>query len=117
MSDTGMSRLAALTFTRRVVEQQARRQLAQIDGWIADEMRREAERERAAAARPPVSDWLLERSLDGRTPMYVHTNECWSGLKSRKPQGLTREQARQALAQSVDPCPACRPDTDLGILE
>ncbi|MFI9549811.1 hypothetical protein ACIHAR_38910 [Streptomyces sp. NPDC052016] len=41
-----LSRLDALRFARRVVEQQAVRQLGLIDRWIAEEERREAERRR-----------------------------------------------------------------------
>ncbi|WP_327722800.1 DUF6233 domain-containing protein (plasmid) [Streptomyces sp. NBC_00490] len=31
--------------------------------------------------------------------------------------GTAREQAVRALTDGVDPCPHCRPDTDLGILD
>ncbi|MGW3153760.1 DUF6233 domain-containing protein [Streptomyces sp. NPDC001089] len=117
MSDTGMSRLDALTFTRRVVADQARRQLAQIDAWIAAEQRRVAERERAAAARPPAAEWLLEHGLDKRDVVAVHTGECWSGGKSSRTRPITRDQALQVLAGGIPACTHCRPDTELGLLD
>ncbi len=112
-----MTRLETLLFTRRVVEEQARRQLAQIDQWITAEQQREAERQRAAAARPPAAEWLVERALDKRDATYVHTGECWAAEKSSRCRPLTREQALQALTDGVAPCPTCRPDTELGLLD
>ncbi|MEV5546448.1 hypothetical protein AB0L35_09920 [Streptomyces sp. NPDC052309] len=47
-----LSRLDALRFTRRVVEQQAVRQLGLIDRGIAEEERREAERRQGERMRP-----------------------------------------------------------------
>lgn len=117
MSDNGMSRLDALTFTRRVVADQARRQLAQIDAWIAAEQRRITERERAAQTRPQPADWLLEHGLDKRDILSVHTGDCWSGSKSTRTRAITREQAIQSLANGISACTHCRPDTELGLLD
>src|SRR5690606_7249556 len=54
------SRLQMLHFARRVVVQQATAALTQIDQWIADEERREAERQRGEQARPAPPDWLIQ---------------------------------------------------------
>ncbi|WP_315887796.1 DUF6233 domain-containing protein [Streptomyces sp. P17] len=84
--------------------------------WIADEERREAERQRGVAARPPDPDWLIEQSLSRDTPpVYVHVGGCY--MAGRRSKGVTREQALRALADRVDPCPHCRPDTALGFAD
>jgi hypothetical protein len=110
-----VDRLDLLRFARRVVEQQARDQLAQIDRWIADEERRQTEQENAAARRPPTPDWIIERGLNARHAVYVHAGGCHMTGKRIRP--VTEGQARQALAESVDACPHCRPDTALGVLD
>ncbi|GAA3501364.1 hypothetical protein GCM10019016_084710 [Streptomyces prasinosporus] len=97
------SRLELLQFTRRVVEQQARASLRQLDRWIADEERREAERRQAEERRPPPPEWLIERGLDRSSLVAVHTGDCWGPGKRQMP--ATREQARDAIRQQV---PACR---------
>lgn len=114
MSDTP-SRLELLHFARRVVLQQATASLAQIDGWIADEERREAERRRAEETRPPAPEWLIERGLDRNTLLAVHTGDCWDPGKRCAP--ITREQAVDALRNQVAACSKCRPDTALKMLE
>lgn len=106
-----LTRLDLLRFLERVQE----RDLARTRGWITDEERSEAERIRGEQARPPAPDWLIEQGLGGRTAVYVHIGGCWSGRK--RTEGITRDQARQALADGVDACPHCRPDTELGVLE
>ncbi|MFI8872521.1 DUF6233 domain-containing protein [Streptomyces sp. NPDC055243] len=104
-------RIDVLRFLERVQE----RDLARTRTWIAAEERREAERLRGLAARPPAPDWLIEQGLDGRAPVYVHRGDChMAGKRSR---GVTQDQARQALYEQVDACPHCRPDTELGVLE
>jgi hypothetical protein len=112
-----LSRLEALRFTRRVIEQQALRQRELIDRWIAQEERREAERRRGEETRPAPPDWLLEHGLNGpqRQPVYVHTGTCWNAGGRSRP--ATREQALHALQQQVPACSHCRPDTILGYLE
>ncbi|MGH4034183.1 DUF6233 domain-containing protein [Actinomycetota bacterium Odt1-20B] len=57
----------------------------------------------------------MEKGLTGRTAVYVHDGHCWSGTKRSHP--ITRQQALQALAQGVDPCPHCRPGKELQVLE
>ncbi|MGW4518436.1 hypothetical protein ACWEO4_42525 [Streptomyces sp. NPDC004393] len=59
MNATPPSRLELLRFARRVVVQQATVALAQLDRWIAEEQRREAERRRARDMRPNPPEWLL----------------------------------------------------------
>ncbi|MFD4633083.1 DUF6233 domain-containing protein [Streptomyces sp. NPDC058284] len=89
--------------------------LARTRKWIADEERREAERRRGEQARPPVPDWLIEQGLGGRTPVYVHLGGCH--MAGSRVRGVAREAALRALAENVDPCPHCRPDTELGVLD
>jgi hypothetical protein len=38
-------------------------------------------------------------------------------MAGKRSKGAAREQAVRALADGVGPCPHCRPDTDLGILD
>ncbi|WP_159393962.1 DUF6233 domain-containing protein [Streptomyces sp. NRRL F-5755] len=45
-------------------------------------------------------------------PLYVYDGAC----RAAKGKAITREEAMQALVQGVEPCPYCRPDTELGIL-
>ncbi|MFI1726456.1 DUF6233 domain-containing protein [Streptomyces sp. NPDC020489] len=112
MHDSSPSKLVLLRFLERVQE----RDLARTRRWIIDEERREAERRRSIEARPPAPDWLIEQSLNRTTPpVYVHVGGCHMAGKRSK--GATREQAVRALADGVDACPHCRPDTDLGILD
>ncbi|MGW7525255.1 DUF6233 domain-containing protein [Streptomyces sp. NPDC054783] len=114
--DRPLTRLDMLRFARRVVEHQAARQLALMDRWIADEERREAERQHRLAARQAAPDWLIERGLNGRTAVYVHVGGCTSAGGRAK--GVGRDQAVRALTEGgVAACPLCRPDTTLGILE
>ncbi|MFJ4948677.1 DUF6233 domain-containing protein [Streptomyces sp. NPDC088760] len=114
--DRPLTRLDMLRFARRVVEHQAARQLALMDRWIADEERREAERQRRLAARQAAPEWAIERGLNGRSAVYVHVGGC-TGAGGRT-KGVGREQAVRALTDGgVPACPLCRPDTALGILE
>ncbi|MGW3177538.1 hypothetical protein, partial [Streptomyces sp. NPDC001153] len=70
--DSPLTRLDMLRFARRIVEQQAARQLDQIDQRIADEERREHERQQGEQHRPPAPDWLLELGLNRETAaVYV----------------------------------------------
>ncbi|MEU6593915.1 DUF6233 domain-containing protein [Streptomyces sp. NPDC046881] len=114
--DRPLTRLDMLRFARRVVEHQAARQLALMDRWIADEERREAERQRRLAVRQAAPEWAIERGLNGRSAVYVHVGGC-TGAGGRA-KGVGREQAVRALTDGgVPACPLCRPDTALGILE
>ncbi|MFH9016125.1 DUF6233 domain-containing protein [Streptomyces sp. NPDC017943] len=116
MTDTA-SRLQLLHFARQVVEQQASAALAQLDQWIAEEERREAERRRGEQARPAPPDWLIQYGLNRTNVDAVHTGDCWAAAKSGRCHPATREQAVDALAQQVPACIHCRPDTALGVLE
>ncbi|MGC9478804.1 DUF6233 domain-containing protein [Streptomyces sp. WG4] len=110
MSDPSVPRLAQLRFLEAVQE----RDLARTRRWIGDEERRLAERRRAQAVRPPEPDWLLEQGLSGRTPpVYVHAGGCWNAGK--RSAGISRDEARRALAEGVPACSHCRPDTELRV--
>ena len=111
MNDSSASRLDQLLFLKRVQEQD----LERTRRWIADEERRETERQRGEQARPPEPDWLIERGLNGRQAVYVHVGGCWSAKKRCR--GVERDQALRALTDGVDACPQCRPDTELGVLD
>ncbi|MET9762104.1 DUF6233 domain-containing protein [Streptomyces sp. NPDC006372] len=117
MNDSSPSRLDLLLFARRVVVQQARAALAQLDRWITDEQRREAERLRGEEMRPAPPEWLIERGLDKRNLVAVHTGDCWKVTKSGRCVGASRAQALDALRQQVPACSYCRPDTALSFLE
>ncbi|MFJ4787610.1 DUF6233 domain-containing protein [Streptomyces sp. NPDC088794] len=105
------TRLDMLRFARRVVEQQAVRQLALIDRWIADEERLAESQRRAVERRPPPPEWVVQRG-------GVHVGSCWAVTKgSWRSVAATREQALDALRNGVPPCEACRPDRELGFLE
>ncbi|MEU1106638.1 DUF6233 domain-containing protein [Streptomyces tibetensis] len=111
MNDTESSRLALLRFLERVQE----RDLVRTRRWIADEERREAERRVGEERRPPAPEWLIERGLDRKNTVAVHTGECWDPGKRARP--ATRAQAIEALRQRVPACSKCRPDTALGIVD
>ncbi|MGW3030203.1 DUF6233 domain-containing protein [Streptomyces sp. NPDC001178] len=112
MNDPVPSRLALLRFLERVQE----RDLARTRRWIADEERREKERQHGLDARPPQPDWLLEQGLNRDAPaVYVHAGGCWNaGKRSR---GVPRDVALRALAEGVPACTHCRPDSELGYLD
>ncbi|MFD9833282.1 DUF6233 domain-containing protein [[Kitasatospora] papulosa] len=105
------SRLDKLRFLLRVQEQQ----LDVTRRWIADEERRQAERIQGERARPPRPDWVMELGIGvGVKPVEIHVGHCCAIGRRRK--AITREQALAALAEGVDACTHCRPDTDLGLL-
>ncbi|MEU9781447.1 DUF6233 domain-containing protein [Streptomyces phaeochromogenes] len=111
------SRLELLQFARRVLLQQTRASLAQLDRWIADEEHRNAERRRGEERRPPPPEWLLQRGIGtGRPAACVHRGDCWAA-KGVRVQAITEEQARRALHEDVAACAHCNPDTALGVLE
>ncbi|MER6977265.1 DUF6233 domain-containing protein [Streptomyces carpinensis] len=74
---------------------------------------REGERQRGDHARPPVPDWLLERT---HLPV-VHAGDCWIVRKSNRCVPVSRDQPLDALRQQVPACSHCRPDTELGYLD
>ncbi|MGW7821942.1 DUF6233 domain-containing protein [Streptomyces puniciscabiei] len=114
MEDQQLSRLDALRFARRVLEQHTARQLAAIDQWIADEERREAERRQGEQQRPPAPEWLIQYGLNRANLDAVHVGGCWAAKKSGRCRPATRAQAAEALRQQVPPCVHCRPDDALG---
>jgi hypothetical protein len=101
-----------LRFLERVQE----RDLDRTRQWIADEEKREQERQRGLERRPPAPDWLLEVGLNrDAPPVQVHVGGCWnSGKRTR---GIDRGEALRALADGVKACGACRPDSELGYLD
>jgi hypothetical protein len=106
------SRLDLLRFLERV-------QLADLDRtrrWIADEERREAEREQGEQARPEPPDWLIEYGLNRDSlPNAVHTGDCEMAGKRSKP--TDSDTIRRAIAAGVKACSFCQPDTELGVLD
>ncbi|MFE2554088.1 DUF6233 domain-containing protein [Streptomyces sp. NPDC059355] len=77
------------------------------------------EREALAARRRPPADppaWLIERGIGaGRLPVRVHAGTCWDARK--RCAALSTDEARRALVEQIPPCPHCRPDVALGMLE
>ncbi|MFI6561335.1 DUF6233 domain-containing protein [Streptomyces sp. NPDC050534] len=112
MNDPVLSRLELLRFLQRVQE----RDLARTRRWIAEEERREAERQRGLNARPPAPQWLIDVGLNPQSPpLFVHVGDCWmTGKRSR---AVSQEQARRALTDGVKACRQCQPDTALGMLD
>ncbi|MET7816262.1 DUF6233 domain-containing protein [Streptomyces sp. NPDC005395] len=108
------SRLELLHFTRKVVEQQARSALTQIDGWIAAEEEREASRRQAEERRPPPPEFLIQYGLNPANIDAVHLGHCWAAEQSDRCQPATKEQIVEALQQHIHACIHCRPDTELG---
>ncbi|MFJ9633855.1 DUF6233 domain-containing protein [Streptomyces sp. NPDC101175] len=105
-------RLAQLRFLERVQTAD----LERTRRWIADEERREGERQQGQQLRPPEPDWLIEHGLNRDSPpVYVHVGGCWNaGKRSR---GINRSAALRALADGVASCTHCRPDSQLGYLD
>ncbi|MGA5416596.1 DUF6233 domain-containing protein [Streptomyces pseudogriseolus] len=111
------SRLELLRFARRVVVQQATAAVRQLDGWIADEERREAERRRGEERRPAPPEWLIQHGLNRSNVDGVHVGDCWAAAKSGRCRPASREQVVEALRHGVVACVHCRPDTALGLLD
>lgn len=90
--------------------------LDEVRRAIAAAEQREVERQRGIEARPPAPDWLLELGLNrDAPPVQVHVGGCWNaGKRSRV---IGRDEALRALADGVKACGACRPDTELGLLD
>lgn len=89
--------------------------LARVRQQIAVEEAAAAERS-ARQAPPPPPDWLLEHGIGtGRQPVRVHVGDCWDTRTRCKP--ASAEAARRALAEGVEACTHCRPDTALGVLD
>ncbi|MFD5419520.1 DUF6233 domain-containing protein [Streptomyces sp. NPDC127069] len=111
MSDLSPSRLDLLRFLERVQVGDLQR----TRDWIAAEEWRLAVEEARQPA-PPPPDWLLEHGIGtGRPPVRVHVGGCWDTKTRCKP--TTADIARRALAEGVEACTHCRPDTALGVLD
>ncbi|MGW3195189.1 DUF6233 domain-containing protein [Streptomyces sp. NPDC001118] len=112
MHDPTPSRLDLLRFLERV-------QLSDLERtrrWIADEERRERERQQGEAARPAPPDWLLDFGLNrDAMPIGVHVGDCH--MVGQRAKGVGSDTARRALASGVPACDHCRPDSELGILD
>jgi hypothetical protein len=89
--------------------------LERVRQQIADAERRDAERHRGIAARPPTPDWLVELSLGGRHPVQIHVGGC--DMAGKRPRGVDRHEALRQLADGVPACGHCRPDRELGYLD
>ncbi|MET9319199.1 DUF6233 domain-containing protein [Streptomyces sp. NPDC003038] len=111
MSDPPPSRLGLLRFLERVQVGD----LERTRGWIAAEERRLAA-EVARLPPPPPPAWLIEHGIGvGRAAVRVHVGGCWDTKKRCTP--ADRDVARRALAEGVEACTHCRPDTALGVLD
>ncbi|MEW2289674.1 hypothetical protein [Streptomyces sp. NPDC047841] len=110
-----LSRLDALRFARRVIEQQAVRQLGLIDRWIAEEERREAERRQGAEMRPAPADWLIQYGLN-RGQRRRRPRRRLLGREEERPLPASHGQAgpRRSPERGAA-CVHCRPDTAFGI--
>lgn len=78
---------------------------------IAEQL--EAQQQRAAP--PPPPEWVLQLSIGGEgQPIAVHVGGCRTAGRRAHP--ISREEAMRALAQGLEACTLCRPDTELGFL-
>ncbi|MFD7995457.1 DUF6233 domain-containing protein [Streptomyces mexicanus] len=104
-----LSRLRTLETWLALTLDRVRQEIAAVE-------RREAERLRGMEARPPIPDWVIERGLNRESPpVAVHVGGCHMAGKRWK--GVPRDIALRALAEGVEPCSHCRPDSELGFLE
>lgn len=123
MSDLSFAeRLLALRFHRNVLVGDHARNLARVDGWIADTERRAAEEKTAREQAPPPAEWLLQNpggtaAAILHTTIGEHAGACWiAEPRDVRTRGITRQQAAQALTDGAAACELCRPDTALGFL-
>ncbi|MFE5193422.1 DUF6233 domain-containing protein [Streptomyces sp. NPDC056601] len=54
-------------------------------------------------------------ALGSRDPVYAHTGDCH--MANKRSRGVDRDQALRAIAEGVQACTHCRPDTELGLLD
>ncbi|KUM95179.1 hypothetical protein AQI95_43380 [Streptomyces yokosukanensis] len=105
----GLSRLRTLETWLVLSLDRVRQQIAAAE-------QRQAEEQHGERARPPAPDWLLELGLNrDAAAVYVHAGDCWNTGKRSK--DIDRSTALRALTEGVTPCPHCRPDTELGVLD
>ncbi|MFF8589913.1 DUF6233 domain-containing protein [Streptomyces sp. NPDC015220] len=91
-------------------------QLDQVRQRITAVERQEQERQQGIDARPPVPDWVLERGLNRDSPpATVHVGDC--PMAGKRGQGVPRDVALRALAEGVEACGHCRPDSELGFVD
>ncbi|MGW8719181.1 DUF6233 domain-containing protein [Streptomyces althioticus] len=90
--------------------------LDEVRQAIALAERREAERRRGLEVRPALPEWLLEQGLNrDSAPVQVHVGGCWNAGK--RVRGIGRDGALRVLTDGVKACGACRPDSELGLLD
>ncbi|GHH58054.1 DUF6233 domain-containing protein [Streptomyces candidus] len=80
---------------------------------VAEETEVSRRREEERLAQPPP-EWLAEPSPAGG-PGTVHCGYC--GFHGGRVRGIGVDAARRALVEGAEACPACRPDTALGLLD
>ncbi|MGW0703832.1 DUF6233 domain-containing protein [Streptomyces sp. NPDC002867] len=105
-------RLDLLRFLRRVQEQQ----LAQTDRWIAAEEQRAAAAAHAERQAPPKDPGFVISHGIGtdRKPFEVHVGDCRMAKRTKI---VPPVEARRLLAEGVEACQFCRPDSELGVLD
>jgi hypothetical protein len=100
----------------RVIETYLAVMLRLVREAIAAAETREQERERGAEHRPPVPDWVLETGIgSGHGAVYVHIGGCH--MAGKRVRAVGRDVALRAIAEGVEACSHCRPDTELGVLD
>ncbi|MFD8710914.1 DUF6233 domain-containing protein [Streptomyces anulatus] len=60
---------------------------------------------------PPPPAWGIGDAGIGIPAPEVHRGDCWARGKNLRP--ISAERARAELAEGVQPCEVCRPDTVL----
>ncbi|MFD3516260.1 DUF6233 domain-containing protein [Streptomyces sp. NPDC058657] len=80
---------------------------------VAEEAEVSRRREEELLAQP-APEWLAESSPAGG-PGAVHRGDC--GLHGGRVKGIGIDAARRAIVEGAEPCPACRPETALGLLD
>ncbi|MGQ4513720.1 DUF6233 domain-containing protein [Streptomyces sp. DW26H14] len=105
----------------QTLERQLRIWLGHVEQALAAAEQAELEQQRqeraAELARLPAGDWILSspRSRPG-SPGWLHTGECWENRPGMV--AIARDQALRVLADgAARPCPSCRPDRELRVLE
>jgi hypothetical protein len=97
-----------------VIEAYLTVQLMHVRAEKAARARRRALQARTAP--PPPPPYRIQRGLDGsRAPVAVHLGNCALAGNSAIP--ASEDAARRALAEQIQPCDVCRPDTELGLLD
>ncbi|MFD0230555.1 DUF6233 domain-containing protein [Streptomyces decoyicus] len=96
----------------RVLETWLQITLARVREQIAVAEQRAAQQEQVLP--PPPPDWVVQLSVGGDgKPVAVHVGGCRSA--GRRARSVSRDQVMRALAEGVEACALCRPDTELGI--